>query len=454
MGVNVYPTPSSTSLPAFADSAVVTGIAPNNYYSTTLSAGNYVIKVSGMQNNTVASAYSVGTRLGSTNFIPANFTKLGESTYITLDTTETITLASNWYPFQLRTLTSNASSFNVGVGPSGVLGNGDVVFMAKATNDWTSIVSTDGITWSTAAATTVFTTGQMGQTIYGNQWLNDALFLGNGDVASTSNSTIARSTDGITWTRTTLTGISLGRVTCFSYGATGSLNYLMVSNNTATLNRNVTVSTDGITWTAASAGITTIATACASSPGAHVVVTSGGEVHSSTDGITWALRTTPLIAGTPLYNILYGNGIFLIPADNGDVIYSTDGTTWSFGVQAAPDVGAYQNNYRVVPSDDYNYTYTFDGTKFWLECQQGWAQYAGIYFSTDGITWDRSFAGTSNNESTSPWAGYTTPQYFRYSTTVGLFGASLLTYGTTSRPSIQFPLSNYVEIYNATGSTL
>jgi hypothetical protein len=341
----------------------------------------------------------------------------------------------------------------------GVLASGTIVFVGRdASNNWYATISTDGITWSSSAPATVAAISVAGTVLYGGKLLSNALFYG-ANVGSAAQAVLIRSTDGITWSTIAPTGF-LGSILAVSHGGTGVNNYLAISENTSTLNRNVASSADGLTWTTRAAGITAQPNACASSSTAHVIVTSAGStganIYSSTDSITWAARTSP--TSSISYNIAWGNGRFVAPTDNGDVIYSTDGTTWSFGVQAKPTITAGTSNNTIISANNYNSTFIFADGYFWCTTTHQWAASVNsMAFSTDGITWDRTYFNTAPSQSTSAWGpnAQGTPTYLNYSSVYGsIFGATSTYQSTASRVVIVVPKPIYVEIYNVSGTTL
>ena len=114
-----------------------------------------------------------------------------------------------------------------------------------------------------------------------------------------------------------------------------------------------------------------------------VAVGSAGILYSSTDsGATWSSRTSGFGANT-IWNIGYGNGLFVAVGASGTMTTSTDGITWTArtaGVAAnALYYVTYQNSLWVAIGVGAN-----GGT-------------GGISTSTDGITWTKRSTPTTSS---------------------------------------------------------
>jgi hypothetical protein len=180
-------------------------------------------------------------------------------------------------------------------------------------------------------------------------------------VALTNVTSAARSTDGITWTESTL---PVGGATSGAYGnstfvvvrsgtdqslsSTDGITlscrsmpavknwskviyvnnkFVAVANSSAT--NSVATSTDGITWTQVTTSSSTRWNKIAHGNNTYVIIPDYGTVAaSSTDAITWTTRTIPY---ADYWDVEFGSDKFVaIPfmtADTGS--YSTDGITWA-----------------------------------------------------------------------------------------------------------------------------
>ena len=213
-----------------------------------------------------------------------------------------------------------------------------------------SMVSTNGITWTTSTASPQGLAAQM--LSYGN-----GTYVSSGHQNGTSN--LAYSTDGITWTKIFAPFTNASSLT---YGA--GL-FLLTTANSGT---SIATSTNGITWTTKTIP-TGIWYGSAYGNGLYAVSSGGVSVITSTDTTTWTLRTAQSLTGTlymtygnlfvsvnntsglstvagsstdgitwnlrtlPSSQVwllpVYGNGIFLTTTANGPSAYSTDGITWT-----------------------------------------------------------------------------------------------------------------------------
>ncbi len=202
----------------------------------------------------------------------------------------------------------------------------------------------------------------------------------------------AYSTDGITWTPTTLPSVAAWETVTFISGVFIALTSTFSGGGASNVGA---YSTDGINWTGStlpfsdywsrpvlgngtivSVGVNSISDSVAYSTDTGKTWTASGlpnpnmidgpynvsnavfgngvfvayyqnsyYVAYSTDGVTWNQGTTPAsltLGGAPFFL----NGLFIIGAGNGNFIYSTDGINWSAGVlPAATSLGllAYGN---------------------------------------------------------------------------------------------------------------
>lgn len=183
-------------------------------------------------------------------------------------------------------------------------GNG--VFVGSM--ETTAVVrSTDGITWTTVAATSDLRRG-----IYATRFV----FAGNGNY-------FGHSTDGITWASVATGWAATGQPAPrdIAYG-----NSVYCAGNAK---GDIARSTDGITWT--TTGVTSNFASQAVNGiayGASIFVAAGGSgtIRTSTDGLTWATRTSG--TAVDLRGLTYGPQGFLAIGDSSTVLTSTDGITW------------------------------------------------------------------------------------------------------------------------------
>ena len=231
---------------------------------------------------------------------------------------------------------------------------GNNVFSSTSSNTGNTfaVVSTDGITWTSATMTS------------GQNWVNSASD-GNIFVNICNNSSVyALSTDGVSWQQSVLpvsaewyghawgNGIFVGIAYNSSYlvtspnGITWTLRNMPVSsgwyivkyhNNlfvtTSYLASYFATSTNGITWTTSNLPTTTNAWYNNSyGNGRYVVIAAGSSNYAhSTNGITWTGGNLPATTGWQA--IEFGNGSFVAISGQGTAssisAYSTDGITWT-----------------------------------------------------------------------------------------------------------------------------
>jgi hypothetical protein len=178
----------------------------------------------------------------------------------------------------------------------------------------------------------------------------------------------ATSTDGVTWTnRSTgnlFTDVAFGAGRFFATVSTGVNGFY---------------STDGFTWTA-----TTIGQSCnqvahnglAVGSGSLFVATgSTGILYSSPDGITWTNRGQPT-GGGPLNSVAYGNGMWVAVGNNAMIASSPDGITWTS--RNLTGMGAVNFN-----SVAYGAGRFYANANYITEA----GGYGGGYISSNGITW-------------------------------------------------------------------
>jgi|GEM_PF-3755659 len=148
------------------------------------------------------------------------------------------------------------------------------------------------------------------------------VFQANGDKCFTS-------TDAVTWTQRTLPVSA-----AWAEVAHNGTRYVAVNGTTS-----VAVSTDAVTWSSVS--VTNIANGIAYGSSKFVIV-GGVYCRTSTDGLTWTLQTTPTPPSVTTYTwkyVAWNGSVFLavtdIAWDSGSTCYQTygmkssDGVTWA-----------------------------------------------------------------------------------------------------------------------------
>lgn len=297
------------------------------------------------------------------------------------------------------------------------------------------LTSTDGISWTsrTVGSSAVLNGAAFGAGLYvvvaatgnifssddlvtwtsrfaGTNNLNDVIFANGIFVAVGVTNTIRTSTDGITWTAATATGVwrriiyanslfvvigDSGALATSTNGTTWSVRTSGTSGNlldvvwngsifVAVAPNNFTTSSNGATWTAVT-GFENLPFTSVSWSGTRFVVTNttNGTAFVSTDGATWS-RSATAYAGPILFSGYFGGRFVAIGANQ--IQYSTDGLDWDN-----------VDNVQYVPTA-LNRTYKLGNRYYALSTT------AGIYQSSDGITWSaaktaplRPFVGMAYN---------------------------------------------------------
>ena len=167
--------------------------------------------------------------------------------------------------------------------------------------------STDGIIWTKTTLSS--TSSDWSLVTYGDRKF----------VAVTRNNNIAAySTDGITWTQTTLPPDS----TNWSSVTYGDGKFVAVSRN----NNIAAYSTDGITWTQTTLPVNSYWQSVTYGDGKFVAVDNSNIAVYSTDGINWT--ETTLLSESDWCSVTYGDGKFICMAGEGSIEYSNDGSIW------------------------------------------------------------------------------------------------------------------------------
>jgi hypothetical protein len=172
--------------------------------------------------------------------------------------------------------------------------------------------STDGISWT---ETTMPGSANWTSVAYGNN-----MFV---TVASGSDKA-AYSTDGISWTEATMPSLASWHSIAYGNGM-----FVTVANTSD----KAAYSTDGINWTASTMPSDANWISVTYGNGKFVAVTgsakTGDKTTYSTDGINWS-PASPLPGAIAWSSVAYGNGKFVAVANTGNTaVYSTDGINWT-----------------------------------------------------------------------------------------------------------------------------
>lgn len=105
------------------------------------------------------------------------------------------------------------------------------------------------------------------------------------------------------------------------------------------------------------------------------VAVGGGILYTSTDAITWTSRTSGFGANN-IYDVAYGNGLWVAVGQNGTITTSTDGVTWTARTS------------NMSTNSIYAVTYA---NSLWVAVGAGGGttNTGGITYSSDGLTWTR-----------------------------------------------------------------
>jgi len=248
-------------------------------------------------------------------------------------------------------------TFDVAIKEDGSVTSAQTQFLAVSSTTG-AVLSTDGITWT---PTTLATSGST---------VNSGLEYGNGRWSMlTTGSSYQYSTDGITWTFGYLASPANKTWQAMAFG-----NSVFVGTGSST---NLSAhSTDAITWTTGTMPSSGNWYGLAFGNGVFVAIRQSSDAAAtSTDGLTWTARTS--VASAAWYKLAFGNGVF-VAVSNVSAQYSTDGITWT--QTTLPPAGG--SLFRQITSANNVFYASVRGTS---------GQFA---YSTDGITWT---TGTMNS---------------------------------------------------------
>lgn len=223
--------------------------------------------------------------------------------------------------------------------------------------------SPDGITWTTRL------TLSTGRNWYSVVWSGSQFLVGGSLVGAPM---IYSSTDGITWSFVSDTGINSSQpITGLVWDGS---QFVTVTEGTSSQSGGIYTSPTGATWTARTA----------TDVGLYAVIWTGVQfvavgrsslIYTSANGATWTKRTslTPVVLNGVAYN---GTNTIVAVGRSGTAVVSSDGVNWSLYSMGSP-----QEFYSVA----------WNGTVFVAVGTAG-----TIRRSTDGITWVASTSGTTD----------------------------------------------------------
>lgn len=172
-----------------------------------------------------------------------------------------------------------------------------------------SLVSTDGINWTSQSMAGVPTDHIVTAVTYGN-----GTFVAVCDNGSASGTVALYSTDGINWTAS-------GAMAAQTWVSVAYGNGIFVAVNEELTASAIATSPDGVTWTSqtADASLTWRCVTFGNGLFSAVARTSGGVVQilTSPDGINWTPRPGPVI-NQDFLAITYGSGLFVSPQGFGN----------------------------------------------------------------------------------------------------------------------------------------
>ena len=217
---------------------------------------------------------------------------------------------------------------------------------------------------------------------------------------------VAYSSDGINWTRSTLSSVAVNlnwRSVTYGDGKFVAIAYGSIA---------VAYSSDGINWTRSNTlSINQYWQSITYGDGKFVAIAYRTDIAVySSDGINWTQSTLP--SSMLLQSIAYGNGKFVaVPDNSSTAVYSSDGINWTQSTLPASNSWksvCYGNGKFVAVTDGSNIAaYSTDGINWtqstlsnsarWLSVIYGDGKFVTVAFnsdvaeySTDGITWQSS----------------------------------------------------------------
>jgi hypothetical protein len=267
---------------------------------------------------------------------------------------------------------------------------GNNMWLALPNGSQTLAKTTDGVTWTSLTLPYVTGGGAWQSIAFGRgYWV---IIVSGGTRALYSNS------DGQQWKTSVLpSNVSWSRVT---YG-----NGLFVAVS-AQAGAMAWSDDNGKTWTASTAASQSYV-CLAYGNGIFLAMSSdtGGQYARSTDGKNWTALSTPVVGATTVWqqwsDIAYGNGRFVVignGAATGPIKYSFDGITWySTPKNYNVDKISYGQGIFVALSIGNNIAYTSEDGLAWTQQTVSASQYSAISFGYASTTYKGTFVVTGNS---------------------------------------------------------
>ena len=188
-----------------------------------------------------------------------------------------------------------------------------------------------------------------------------SICYGNGRYVGVTQGGYIYSTDGITWTQSTLPVSEIWASICYGNGKFIAI--ANASDNTPTATDTILYSTDGITWTEGTMPSSQYwMSVCYGNDKFVAIADQTNKFAYSTDGINWTQGTLPSTQNWK--SVCYGNDKFVIISFDADVFtYSTDGIAWN-EVKVSHDYWydiCYGNGYYIAVTCTNKYAYSTNG---------------------------------------------------------------------------------------------
>ena len=237
----------------------------------------------------------------------------------------------------------------------------------------TIATSTNGSTWTNQTLTNG-----------GGPWANNFAFGTSIYVMADANNQLKSSTNLTTWTDRTKA--ITGSIQAIVWDGTNS-KFIGVGSRSAGSYRSM-YSTNGTTWTASLTGSQQL-NAVATNAGTTVAVGNSADMQTSTDGgVTWTSQTSSF-GSTTIRSVAYFNGIWFAGGDSGTLATSTDTINWTqrtstFGSSAVKSFGYYNGKYYIVGADG-KCAYSTNGTTWTATTAYGTNDLASLAQNTTGL---------------------------------------------------------------------
>jgi hypothetical protein len=474
MGIQSIPAPATASPPFLgAGSVVVNDVNSAGYFTTTLTAGNYLITVNAGGNSpTQTQSDSLEGMYGWSyhsyeSSVRGHTIPYGKSAVVTITTTSTIWLGVSWesphfihnygfyndnsgnrvtcnvnYADPTKPVIANAYSSNIRVRAIPEASKG------KNLMPWND----ENTTNRASASPSVGIGSNQNQFQFG--YLQGRYYV-QPEGGTGGSGVIYSSTDTVTWASTTVTGLS-GSIQDYAFGSHNS--YRMCVADGGGTGNGIASSTDGVSWTTRSIPVASTLYACTAGNGIFVAVggvTSGAGpgIFTSTDSITWSQRTSPLsnAQGATFATVAYANGLYLAIADaydvnvGGSAALSTNGTTWTV---CSPRFAAAAEGTQTAGGHNWTANFTIVKNagislspqsklqsalnRFWLNRNNG-----QMYTSTNGSKWDVWDTGRGPGYNLGGWAWYHPTNGWEYQSRQNNYAS------THHMPTAQFTIYNH-----------